>query len=146
MLTKTSHVLIQNKTIYKLLVNIRLNLIINMLKSAILAIIIFLAHPYGRQVPLYTLFWVIPLVAFRFRSNLFMKSLGATFTAHSVGGAAWIWAFNLKASIWQGLIPVVISERLLFAAGIAGSFILTKAVLNLLATYHVLPKPEISQG
>lgn len=110
----------------------------------ILAILAFLAHPNGRQVPYYTLFWVIPFMSYRFRNNLFMKSLGATFTAHSVGGAAWIWAFNLKAAIWNGLIPVVISERLLFASGIAASYIIVKYTLNYLASKHVLPKLEIS--
>ena len=73
-----------------------------------------------------------------------MKSLGATFTAHSVGGAAWIWIFNLKAPVWNSLIPVVISERLLFAAGIAASFIMTREVLAFLASKHLLPKLEIS--
>lgn len=113
----------------------------------ILAIIIFLAHPNGRQVPYYPLmFWLIPLIAYKFRNNLYMKSLGATFTAHSVGGAAWIWAFNLKASVWQGLIPVVISERLLFAAGITVSFLIFKHTLTFLASKHVLPKLEISSN
>ncbi len=112
----------------------------------VLAIIAFLAHPNGRQVPYYTLFWVIPLVAYKFKANLWMKSLGATFTAHSVGGLMWIWAFNLPASVWQGLIPVVISERLLFATGIAVSFIVTKKVLAFLASRHVLPKFEVSQS
>ena len=116
------------------------------LSVPILAIIAFLAHPNGRQVPYYTLFWVIPLIAYRFRSNLWMKSLGATLTAHSIGGAAWIWAFNLPASVWNSLIPVVISERLLFASGIAISFILTKKILSFLASKHVLPRLEISQS
>lgn len=107
-----------------------------------LAILVFLAHPNGRQVPYYTLFWTVPFIAFRFKNNLYMKSLGATFTAHSVGGAAWIWAFNLKASIWQGLIPVVISERLLFATGIAASYVAVKYTLNYLASKKVLPRLE----
>ena len=111
----------------------------------VLAVALFLAHPIGRQVPYYTLFWFIPLIAYRFRNNLFMRSLGATFTAHAVGGAAWIWAFNLPASVWNSLIPVVISERLLFAAGIAASFVVTKKVLTLLASHHVLPKLEVSE-
>ena len=110
-----------------------------------MAIFAFLAHPNGRQVPYYTLFWVIPLIAYKFRGNLFIKSLGATFTAHSVGGVAWIWAFNLPTSVWNNLIPVVISERLLFAAGIAATFVLTKKVLTLLTSKHVLPKIEISE-
>ncbi len=110
------------------------------------AIFAFLAHPNGREVPYYTLFWLIPLIAYRFRNNLYMRSLGATFTAHSVGGAAWIWAFNLKAAVWNSLIPVVISERLLFAAGIAVSFVVTKKVLSYLASKNVLPELKISQG
>lgn len=110
----------------------------------ILAIAIFLAHPNGRQVPYYTLFWLIPLIAYRFRSNLWMKSLGATFTAHSVGGAAWIWAFNLPPSVWNNLIPVVISERLLFATGIAVSFVVTKHILTFLISKGVLPKISFS--
>lgn len=110
----------------------------------VLAIIAFLAHPNGRQVPQYTLFWIIPFIVYKFRNNLYMKSLGATFTAHSVGGAAWIWAFNLPGSVWQGLIPVVIAERLLFAAGIAASYLITKKALAFLASKHVLPELKIS--
>lgn len=112
----------------------------------VLAIIAFLAHPIGRQVFYYSFFWFIPLIAYRFRNNLYMRSLGATFTAHSVGGAAWIWALNLPATVWKGLIPVVISERLLFALGIAISFIITKKTLQFLASKHVLPKLEVSQS
>lgn len=108
----------------------------------VLAILVFLSHPYGRQVPYYTLFWIIPLIAYRFRNNLFMRGLGATFTAHAVGGAAWIWAFNLKAAVWQGLIPVVIAERLLFASGIAISFIIVKNTLSYLAARKILPSLE----
>ncbi|MBI2020630.1 hypothetical protein HYS94_04385 [Candidatus Daviesbacteria bacterium] len=108
-----------------------------------MAVLVFLAHPNGRQVPYYTLFWFIPLIAYRFRNNLFMKSLGATFTAHSVGGAAWIWAFNLPATVWNSLIPVVIAERLLFAVGIAASFIVVKHSLNFLAAKKILPKLDI---
>lgn len=110
----------------------------------LLAILTFLAHPNGRQVPYYTLFWFIPLIAYRFRGNLWMKSLGATFTAHSVGGAAWIWAFNLKPAVWNSLIPVVISERLLFATGIAVSFIVMKHTLTYLISRGVLPKINFS--
>ena len=111
----------------------------------ILAIAAFLAHPIGRQVPYYALmFWLIPLIAYKFKSNLWMKSLGATFTAHSVGGAAWIWAFNLPVSVWNSLIPVVISERLLFATGIAVTFIIMKHTLTFLISKGVLPKISFS--
>ncbi|MBI3109562.1 hypothetical protein HYZ06_00800 [Candidatus Daviesbacteria bacterium] len=113
----------------------------------ILAMIAFLSHPIGRTVWYYPLmFWLIPLVTYKFRSNLFLKSLGATFTAHSVGGAAWIWAFNLPANVWNGLIPIVISERLLFATGIAVSFIVVKHTFKFLAAKHVLPELNLSQN
>lgn len=108
----------------------------------LIAILSFLAHPNGRQVPYYTLFWVIPLVAYKFRNNLYLKSLGATFTAHSVGGVAWIWAFNLPAAVWSNLIPVVISERLLFAAGISVSYLVIKYALDYLGNKKILPKIE----
>lgn len=108
-----------------------------------LAVLAFLMHPNGVQVPYYTLFWFIPLIAYKFRHNLYMKSLGATFIAHSIGGAAWIWAFNLKPAVWQGLIPVVISERLLFATGISLSFILVKHTLEFLVAKKLLPKLEL---
>ncbi len=112
----------------------------------ILAILAFIIHPVGRSVFYYSFFWIIPLIAYKFRSNLYLRSLGATFTAHAVGGATWIWTFNLPSSVWKGLIPVVIEERLLFAAGIAISFVLTQKVLALLASKHVLPKLEVSQS
>lgn len=110
----------------------------------VLAILAFLLHPNGRQVPYYTAFWIIPLIAYRFRTNLLMRSLGSTFTAHAVGGAAWIWAFNLPATVWNSLIPVVIAERLLFAVGIAATYVITKKVLSSLASKHVLPELKVS--
>lgn len=96
-----------------------------------LAIAVFLAHPIGREVWYFALFWTIPILAhFFYDRSLLARALGATFSAHAVGSSLWIWAFNLPAPVWQGLIPVVIGERLLFAAGIAVSFL---AVNNLLA-------------
>jgi len=110
----------------------------------VLAILAFVVHPIGRQVPHYALmFWIIPVLAYFKRSNLFVKSLGATFTAHAVGGAAWIWAFNLPAQVWNNLIPVVIAERLLFATGIAASYIVVKHTLSFLASKRILPKLDI---
>lgn len=109
----------------------------------VLCILAFIAHPIGRQVPYYALmFWLIPVIAYFKRDNLFIKSLGSTFTAHAVGGAAWIWVFNLPAAVWKGLIPVVITERLLFATGIAASYIIMKYTLSFLASKKILPKLE----
>jgi hypothetical protein len=104
-----------------------------------LAIVAFIAHPNGAQVPYFTLFWTIPFIAYFMRGNLFMRSLGATFTQHAVGGAAWIWAFNLPAQVWQGLIPVVAMERLVFAVGISASYVVIKFALSYLAAKKLLP-------
>lgn len=106
----------------------------------ILAMLAFWAHPEGRQVWYYALFWTIPVIAFFKRKHLLLRSLGATFTAHAVGGAAWIWAFNLKATVWQSLIPVVITERLIFAAGIALTFIVLSNLIVYLTSKKLLPK------
>lgn len=111
----------------------------------ILCILAFIAHPIGRQVPYYPLlFWWIPVAAYFKRNNLFVKSLGATFTAHAVGSAAWLWAFNLPAEVWKSLPPIVAAERLLFAAGIAASFLMIKYSLTFLASKKILPKLEVA--
>ncbi|MBI2019372.1 hypothetical protein HYS95_01740 [Candidatus Daviesbacteria bacterium] len=116
-----------------------------LLAAPVLAIAAFIAHPIGRQVPYYALmFWLIPVAAYFKRDNLFARSLGATFTAHAVGGAAWIWAFNLPAAVWKGLIPIVITERLLFASGIAISYVIVNYTLRLLIKKRLLPKLEIA--
>ncbi|MEK9178528.1 MAG: hypothetical protein AAB801_01980 [Patescibacteria group bacterium] len=110
----------------------------------IIAIALFIAHPIGRTVWYYSLFWTIPIFAYFKKDWLLARSLGATFTAHAVGGAAWIWAFNLPASVWQGLIPIVIQERLIFALGIAGSYLITRKILRFLASKS-FPLPATSK-
>lgn len=105
----------------------------------VVAMIAFLAHPEGRQAWYFSLFWLIPILAFFKRDNLLLRSLGATFTAHAVGGAAWIWAFNLPANVWRGLVPIVIEERLAFALGIVASFVVVTNVLNKLIAKKVIP-------
>src|SRR3989344_1715483 len=99
----------------------------------IIAIIAFNLHPIGKTVWFYSLFWLIPVIAnFFWNKSLIVKSLGATFAAHSVGGAIWIYMFNLSTEVWISLIPVVMIERLMFAAGIAGSYLITKKIVEYL--------------
>lgn len=113
----------------------RLSLII-----PILAIISFNLNPVGRSVWFYSLFWLVPVLVWRFREkSLVARSMGATFTAHAVGGAIWIWAFNLPASVWVGLIPVVILERSIFTFGIAASYILMTNIFGFLESRKLLP-------
>lgn len=105
-----------------------------------LAILVFLAHPIGRTVWYFSLFWFIPPLAYLKKEHLLARSLGATFTAHAVGGAAWIWAFNLPASVWQKLIPIVIAERVVFALGISASYLILKRVLSFVIAKKLLPR------
>lgn len=109
---------------------------------SILAMIAFIANPVGRQVWYYALFWTIPVfMSFVKERYLLARSLGATFTAHAVGGAIWIWTFHLPVTFWQTLIPVVIRERLLFAIGISITYLVLTNLLSLLQrkTHIVLP-------
>lgn len=104
-----------------------------------IAIGAFIAHPIGRTVWYFALFWTIPIFSYFLREKfLFVRALGATFSAHAVGGALWIWAFALPAPIWNSLIPVVAIERFVFAIGICASFIITNNLLFLLENTHVL--------
>lgn len=100
----------------------------------IIAIIVFVSHPVGREVWFFTLFWTIPIIAKvipqKYADNIIPKSLGATFAAHAVGGAFWIWTIPMTAGQWIALIPIVIFERLLFASGIAISYIAFNAILD----------------
>lgn len=104
-----------------------------------IAIVAFVAHPIGRTVWYFALFWTIPIAAYFVRDRfLLARALGATFCAHAVGGALWIWAFSLPAPVWNALIPVVAAERVLFTLGIAGSFLLINNLLCFLEKKHVL--------
>lgn len=111
----------------------------------VLCILAFIIHPIGRQVAYYPLiFWWIPIAAYFKKDNLFLKSLGATFTAHAVGSTAFLWALNLPVAIWQSLPPIVVSERFLFASGIAVSYVIVKHSLSYLVSKRILPKPEFT--
>ena len=98
------------------------------------AIAVFILHPVGRQVWFFSLFWTIPIIVKllpkKYSNNVLLKSLGATFTAHAIGGAAWIWTVPMTAEQWIMLIPIVAYERLLFAGGIAGSYVLLNTALD----------------
>ena len=100
-----------------------------------LAILAFTLHPIGRTVWYFSLFWLIPIIAHFSREKfLIARALGATFTAHAVGGALWIYAFRLQASVWNSLIPIVIVERALFALFIAASYFLLNNLTHFVGT------------
>lgn len=98
------------------------------------AIVLFVAHPVGRQVWFFSLFWTIPIIIKllpkKYSDKAFLRSLGATFTAHAVGGSIWNYIVPMTPAAWIALIPVVIYERLMFAGGITISFIVLNTLLD----------------
>jgi hypothetical protein len=99
----------------------------------VLAIIAFIAHPNGRGAWYYSMYWLIPIVCYFLRDkSLLAKSLGTTFTAHAVGSTLYLYVFALPTAVWTSLIPVVAMERILFAVGIAATYLVFNNVLNIL--------------
>ncbi|MBI2139524.1 hypothetical protein HYU14_01260 [Candidatus Woesearchaeota archaeon] len=113
----------------------------------LVAIAAFVLHPVGREVWFFSLFWTIPLIVRilpdRVANNAVFKSLGATFTAHAVGGAAWVWAVPMTPEQWVALIPVVIYERLMFTGGIVASYLVMNTLLDRLAAKFRWGMPEL---
>lgn len=104
------------------------------------AIVSFNLNPVGRSVWYYSLFWTVPIILWPVREKfLIARSLAAAFTAHAAGGAIWIWAFSLPAAVWNGLIPVVIAERLLFAFGMSASYVLINNAVAILSSKKLIP-------
>lgn len=110
----------------------------------LLAIVIFNLHPIGRSAWQYSLLWLIPVFAHFIRKNLFFRSLGATFTAHSVGGALWVWTFGLSRELWISLISQSLMERVLMAGGISVSYIALVKVFNFLKAKKIISLPAFS--
>jgi len=109
----------------------------NKIKIAIPAacMALFIAHPIGRTAWPYALFWLIPVTIRlgKLSNSAFLRSLGATFTAHAVGSTAFLYSIGLSKEVWLGLIPVVAVERLLFASGIFASYVAMTTVLDKLS-------------
>lgn len=91
---------------------------------------LFMLHPIGRQAWYYSLYWLIPVAAAVWKDKLFLRSLGATFTAHAVGSVAFLYAFGIPADVWATLVPITAYERLSFAVGISISYIAVNTILN----------------
>lgn len=109
-----------------------------------LAILIFNLHPIGRSAWQYSMLWLIPIAAYFYRKNLFMNSLGATFTAHAVGGALWVWAFGLSKQMWLSLIPQTLMERFLMAGGITISYYALVKAFSFLKVKKLITLPAFS--
>lgn len=102
-----------------------------------ICMILFWLNPNGRQAWFFALYWLIPIVCAFKADRLILKSLGSTFTAHAVGSVTFLYAFNLPASVWIALIPVVAVERGLFASGIWASYTIFNTGLNYLLSRKI---------
>lgn len=91
---------------------------------------LFMVHPVGQQAWFYSLYWLVPAIVLFLPENLFLRSLGSTFTAHAIGGIIWLYALPTTPEFWLALIPIVAFERLLFASGISISYIAFNTVLS----------------
>lgn len=94
---------------------------------------LFIVHPVGGQVFVYSFYWLIPVAIYFFNHNtVFMQALGSTFVAHAVGSVIWLYAVPMTPTMWLGLIPVVAVERLLFAVCMTVVYNMIVAVKNTL--------------
>lgn len=104
----------------------------------IAGMLLFWANPVGAEAWGYALLWLIPIAASFFASNLFARSLASTFQAHVIGSLAFLYLVGLPASAWWALIPLVIVERTLFAAGISVTYVFLNSIVNyIMETMHV---------
>ena len=90
--------------------------------------VLFVINPIGGQAWAYSLYWLIPAIALMLPEHLFFRALGATMTAHAIGSVIWLYTFPSTPEFWMALIPVVAFERLLFALGISGSYIVMNSM------------------
>ena len=82
--------------------------------------VLFVAHPIGGQAFYYSFYWLIPMALYFVPTTIVSRSLSSTFVAHAIGSVVWLYFRSLGVEVWQLLMPIVIVERLLMAAGMVG--------------------------
>ena len=84
----------------------------------VVCMMLFILHPIGGQVWVYSLYWLIPvLLYFIPHRPLFLQALGSTFIAHAVGSVIWLYTVPMTINQFILLMPLVFFERILFAMG-----------------------------
>jgi len=107
----------------------------------IAGMLLFWANPVGAEAWGYALLWLIPVAASLFASNLFARSVASTFQAHVIGSLAFLYLVGLPASAWWALIPLVLVERTLFAAGISVTYVFLNSIVN-----YVMERMHVKTG
>ena len=104
---------------------------------ALISILFFTAHPVGSQAFVYSTLWLIPIfVSLTSFNNIFLRSFGATFTAHAVGSLGWLYFGSIPAATWVYLTPIAFFERAVFALGL----FLAYTLWNRVSDYKVLKR------
>ena len=96
-----------------------------------ICMMLFIAHPVGGQAFYYSFYWFIPIALYFVPVSIFSRSLSSTFIAHAIGSVVWLYCKNIGVEVWQLLMPIVICERLLMAAGMVGLHYLIEGVKSL---------------
>ncbi len=110
----------------------------------LLCIGLFIINPLAQYGWFYSLFWLIPLAAKFLPDRLFLRSLGATFTAHAVGTVVWIYSLSLIGTavfpmeFWTMLMSVTLGERILFAIGISITYIAFNTILSKIDSLNII--------
>jgi len=114
-----------------------------------LSILMFLIHPVGREVWYYSLFWTIPLlIAFlkpridsilkNHVAQVYVYSLGSSFTDHAIGAILYLYLANIPAEAWIKAIPFTPIERAVFAVGITFFYFAIKISLMIMERVSAL--------
>lgn len=77
---------------------------------------LFCFSPIGAQAWAYSLYWLIPAIAFFVPMGIFGRALQSTFVAHAVGSVIWVYFVPMPPQAWLSLIPVVAVERLFISS------------------------------
>lgn len=97
-----------------------------------LAMILFCVHPVGGQAFYYSFYWVVPMIIYCIKQDsIYSRALSASFIAHAVGSIVWLYTGTISVEMWTALMPIVIVERLIFAAGMVGFTYLFKCIDSL---------------
>ncbi len=105
-------------------------------------IIFFVMHPVGSKAAVYSLFWLIPMVAYIvqlfFGTSFFLVALSSAFIAHGVGSVIWLNVVPMTPEQWIALMPIVAVERLVFTLGSFLVYVLIQRFMGVTKSVKIL--------
>ncbi len=101
----------------------------------VICMMLFVAHPIGMQVPLYTLYWLIPVALYFVPETALSKAFGSTFIAHAVGSVLWLYWLPTVPAYWYALLPIVAVERLFHASAMLLFYTLNCQTFSMMKKY-----------